>query len=177
MKYILLMYVPGERGDYLSSGWSKEHLDARMEYWYRLNKALRDSGELVAVETLAAPGLAKVVRAGKDISPTVTDGPFAESKEFLAGYWIVDVAAVDGAYAIAARAGWGLSSRPTSPFALSSVPRTRFRAGGWLEGTRRSSLGRMWCGFRRRSATTLSSRSRQARSGRSWNSLRGSKAA
>ena len=44
------------------------------------------------------------MRAGKSGAPEVTDGPFAEAKEFLAGYWIVDVESTDRAYAIAARA-------------------------------------------------------------------------
>jgi hypothetical protein len=58
---------------------------------------------LVAAEGLAWPDQAKVVRAGKDGAP-VTDGVFPEAKEFLAGYWIVDVESVERAYAIAARA-------------------------------------------------------------------------
>jgi hypothetical protein len=45
-----------------------------------------------------------VVRAGKNGAPEVTDGPFAEAKEFLAGYWIVDVESPTRAYEIAARA-------------------------------------------------------------------------
>jgi hypothetical protein len=58
---------------------------------------------LVAAEGLAGPDQAKVVRAGKDGEP-VTDGVFPESKEFLAGYWIVDVENPERADAIAARA-------------------------------------------------------------------------
>jgi hypothetical protein len=47
---------------------------------------------------------AKLVRAGKSGAPEVTDGPFAEAKEFLAGYWIVDVETPERAYAIAGKA-------------------------------------------------------------------------
>jgi hypothetical protein len=65
---------------------------------------LQRAGELVGAEGLAPPGQARVVRAGKGGAPEVTDGPFAESKEFLAGYWIVDVETAEQAYAIAARA-------------------------------------------------------------------------
>jgi hypothetical protein len=68
-----------------------------------LNNALRDAGELVSAEGLADPKQAKVVRAGKEGAP-ITDGVFAEAKEFLAGYWIVDVESPEAAYAIAARA-------------------------------------------------------------------------
>jgi hypothetical protein len=53
---------------------------------------------------LAPPGQARIVRAGSQGKPDVTDGPFAETKEFLAGYWIVDVESAEQAYAIAARA-------------------------------------------------------------------------
>jgi hypothetical protein len=66
-------------------------------------KALSESGELVAAEGLASPQEAKVVRAGKDGAP-ITDGVFPEAKEFLAGYWIVDVESPEQAYRIAARA-------------------------------------------------------------------------
>jgi hypothetical protein len=58
----------------------------------------------VGAEGLAAPGEAKIVRAGKNGVPAVTDGPFPESKEFLAGYWIVDVDKPQRAYEIAAKA-------------------------------------------------------------------------
>jgi hypothetical protein len=68
-----------------------------------LNKELHESGELVSAEGLSFPDQAKLVRAGKDGVP-VTDGVFPESKEFLAGYWIVDVDSPERAYAIAARA-------------------------------------------------------------------------
>jgi hypothetical protein len=68
-----------------------------------LNKELTDSGELIANEGLAGPEQAKVVRAGKSGTP-VTDGVFPESKEFLAGYWIIDVESAEQAYRIAARA-------------------------------------------------------------------------
>jgi len=64
---------------------------------------LRESGELVAAEGLACPDQAKLVRAGKDGRP-VTDGIFPESKEFLAGYWMVDVDSPERAYEIAAGA-------------------------------------------------------------------------
>ena len=50
------------------------------------------------------PSEARIVRATKDGPPAVTDGPFAEAKEFLAGYWIVSVDTPEEAYAIAARA-------------------------------------------------------------------------
>jgi hypothetical protein len=70
----------------------------------RFNKELTESGELVAAEGLAGPDEVKVVRAQKGGPPAVTDGPFAEAKEFLAGFWIVDVESPERAYELAARA-------------------------------------------------------------------------
>jgi hypothetical protein len=69
----------------------------------RLNKELQESGEWVFAEGLSFPDQAKLVRAGKDGTP-ITDGIFPEGKEFLAGFWIVNVASPERAYAIAARA-------------------------------------------------------------------------
>src|SRR5712664_4610532 len=66
-------------------------------------KKLGAAGELVAAEGLSGPDQAKLVRAGKDGKP-VTDGVFPEAKEFLAGYWIVDVESPERAYQIAAEA-------------------------------------------------------------------------
>jgi hypothetical protein len=66
-------------------------------------KRLAASGELASAEGLSGPDQARCVRAGKDGEP-VTDGIFPETKEFLAGYWIVDVDSPDRAYAIAAEA-------------------------------------------------------------------------
>ena len=70
----------------------------------RLNRELTEKGELVAVEGLTPPGQARVVRAAKDGAPAVTDGPFPEAKEFLAGFWIVEVDRAERAYEIAAKA-------------------------------------------------------------------------
>ena len=57
----------------------------------------------MAAEGLAGPDQARLVRAGQDGRP-ITDGVFPEAKEFLAGYWIVDVESTERAYAIAAEA-------------------------------------------------------------------------
>ena len=70
----------------------------------QFNKALKQAGELVGAEGLAGPEAARLVRAGANGAPEVTDGPFAEAKEFLAGYWIVDVDSTARAYEIAAHA-------------------------------------------------------------------------
>jgi hypothetical protein len=102
MKYILMMNCP--RNGYDSFGsMPKEDIHAHIGFMMGFNKALRETGELVSAEGLASPQEAKCVRAGKDGAP-ITDGVFPEAKEFLAGYWIVDVESPEQAYAIAARA-------------------------------------------------------------------------
>src|SRR5687767_11122775 len=98
MKYMLMMHAPC---DDRRSSWSPEDFQAHVGYMMRLDQALTDAGERVDGQGLAAPGEARLVRAGKDGAP-VTDGPFAEAKEFLAGYWIVEVDSPERAYEIAA---------------------------------------------------------------------------
>ena len=102
MKYILMMNCPKDGYDWFAS-LPKKDIQAHIAFMHSLNKSLRESGELVSTEGLADPKQAKIVRAGKDGAP-VTDGVFPEAKEFLAGYWIVDVETPEQAYAIAARA-------------------------------------------------------------------------
>lgn len=102
MKYILMMNTM-KAGCAGFPGWDKNALQAHMAHMIGMVKDLSASGELVSAEGLTFPDQAKLVRAGKDGMP-ITDGVFPESKEFLAGYWLVDVATPERAYAIAARA-------------------------------------------------------------------------
>lgn len=103
MKYMLMMHVPAGTGEYQISDWSPDDFKAHIAFMQRFNRELSDDGEFVAAEGLSAPGEAKRVRAGKNGTP-VTDGVFPESKEFLAGYWIIDVDRAERAYEIAAKA-------------------------------------------------------------------------
>src|SRR5713226_4388140 len=114
MKYILMMNCPKTGYDTFGA-WPKNDIQAHIGFMHSFNKALRESGELVSAEGLASPHEAKVVRAGKDGAP-ITDGVFPEAKEFLAGYWIVDVESPERAYEIAARlsAGPGPGGVPTN---------------------------------------------------------------
>ena len=99
MKYILLM--SGTRGGVEGyHAWSKQDIEAHMAILRRINKDLTLSEEFVATQGLAEPSEAKMVRGEKNGVP-VTDGIFPESKEFLLGYWIVDVVNAERAYAIA----------------------------------------------------------------------------
>src|SRR5947199_7010384 len=101
MKYILMMKTMKANGNPFP-GWTKEDIQRHIGFMMSLNKELRAAGELVSAEGLSFPDQAKLVRAGKDGVP-ITDGVFPESKEFLAGYWIVDVDSPERAYAIAAK--------------------------------------------------------------------------
>jgi hypothetical protein len=103
MKFMLMMHAPRGTGEYKVNDWSPEDLQAHMTFMHSLNRELMETGERVDAQGLAAPGEAKLVRAGKDGTP-VTDGPFAEAKEFLAGFWIVEVDTPERAYEIAAKA-------------------------------------------------------------------------
>lgn len=103
MKYILMMHAPFGTGDYQVQDWTPKDLEAHIDYMHGINRDLSEAGEMVAGEGLAPPGEARIVRAGETGSPLVTDGPFAETKEFLAGFWIVDVERAERAWEIAAR--------------------------------------------------------------------------
>jgi hypothetical protein len=102
MRYMLMMHAPRGKGDYQVSDWSPEDFKAHIAFMHRINQELTAAGEWVGGEGLAAPGEARIVRAGKGGTPAVTDGPFAESKEFLAGFWIVEVDNEQRAHEIAA---------------------------------------------------------------------------
>jgi hypothetical protein len=102
MKYILMMN--GKKSDFEGyASWSKEDIQASVAFMRTFSKELKDSGVFVSTEGLGWPSEAKLVRAGKDGAP-ITDGVFPESKEFLAGYWIIDVESPEQAYKIAAQA-------------------------------------------------------------------------
>jgi hypothetical protein len=105
MKFMLMMQFP--LGDWKTKGmeaWPAQDVQAHLAFLRRFNKELVEAGEFVRTEGLSGPEQLKVVRARKDGTPAITDGPFAESKEVLAGYWLVDVETPQRAYEIAARA-------------------------------------------------------------------------
>ena len=114
MKYILLMSGTRE-GVQGYHAWSKQDIEAHMAVLQGINKDLTVSREFIATQGLADPREARVVRGEKNGVP-VTDGIFPESKEFLLGYWIVDVASTERAYAIAGQisAAPGPGGKPTN---------------------------------------------------------------
>ncbi|CAN5863627.1 YciI family protein [soil metagenome] len=108
MKYILLMQFPlsGWKTETFDN-WPRADADRHMAFLRQLNEDLIASGEFVETKGLAGWEAARIVRAKGDGSPAVMDGPFAETKEFLAGWWIIDVASAERAYEIAAKASAG----------------------------------------------------------------------
>ena len=105
MKFMLMMQFP--LGDWKTKSieaWSSQEVKAHMDFLRRFNKELAETGEFVRTEGLGGPEQMKVVRAKKDGTAAITDGPFAETKELLAGYWVIDVETPQRAYEIAARA-------------------------------------------------------------------------
>ncbi len=101
MKYLLLM--SGTKAGVASyHTWAQSDRDIHMQTLGSIVKELAESGEFVATQGLTEPKEAKLVRGEKNGLP-VTDGIFPETKEFLLGYWIVDVATPERACAIAGR--------------------------------------------------------------------------
>ena len=103
MRYMLLMNYGGADCAPMTE-WTPGEISDHLDFQRRLGQELTERGELVDTQGLTAPELSKFVvskGAGKTV---VTDGPFPESKELLAGYWIVDVDALDRALEIAATA-------------------------------------------------------------------------
>ena len=114
MKYMLLMnYSPGVPP---ITEWAPEDIKASGAHMAAIYEELAASGELVGAEGLTGAEAAKIVTYDGVGAPVVTDGPFPESKEFLAGYWLVDVESEERAIEIAARtsAAPGPGGRPTA---------------------------------------------------------------
>ncbi len=101
MKYILLMSGT-QSGVKTYRAWSRQDADSHMAVLNSVRMDLTQSGEFVETNPLAGPENAMIVRGLTNGMP-ITDGIFPESKEFLLGYWIVDVATPERAHAIAAR--------------------------------------------------------------------------
>ncbi|MFI7073033.1 YciI family protein [Micromonospora sediminicola] len=82
--------------------WTAEEFRAHIDFMGEVNAKLVADGEFVQGEGLGGPQQARIVRAGANGAPVVTEGPFAETKEFLAGFWIVDCETPQRAAEIAA---------------------------------------------------------------------------
>lgn len=104
-RFLLLMnYGPAANCDVPMTQWPAEDVQAHLAFQQSLGQELTESGELVDAQGLSAPELARTVVFTGAGSPVITDGPYPESKELLAGYWMVDVESADRALEIAAKA-------------------------------------------------------------------------
>jgi hypothetical protein len=126
MKYMILTYASQQDYDAMSgsptanTGWSPEDFAAMGAFMESFNKELAESGELVETRALGAPVHTRRLQLQNGV-PVVTDGPYAETQEVLAGYWIVECESFDRATAIVSR----LSSCPTPPGAPAPVADVR----------------------------------------------------
>ena len=108
MKYMILTYASQQDYDAMggkptdTSAWSGEDFAAMAAFMESFNKELADSGELVATYGLTAPVHTRRVQL-QDGVPVVTDGPYAETQEVLAGYWVVECESFDRATELAAQ--------------------------------------------------------------------------
>ncbi|RJO69753.1 hypothetical protein D5S18_28010 [Nocardia panacis] len=108
MKYILLKHwAPSRNCDTFLPDWEPEEIKAHIDFQLALAEQLRQSGEFVDAQGLAGPEQARIVSSDGRSAPIITDGPFPETKEFLAGYWMIDVDSPERAYEIAALASAG----------------------------------------------------------------------
>jgi hypothetical protein len=82
--------------------WTQQDYAALGAFMNDFNQELVDSGELVETRGLSAPVHSRRIRLEERV-PVVTDGPYAESEEVLAGYWVIDCASFDRATEIASR--------------------------------------------------------------------------
>ncbi|ORT57940.1 YciI family protein [Streptomyces sp. CB03238] len=110
MKYLVM--VQGSQADYdamtgkasaHSPAWSEKDLQAMFAFMQEINDDLAESGEFVDGQGLAEPRRTRLVSLGEDGRPVITDGPYGETKELLAGYWVLDCASLDRVTEIAAR--------------------------------------------------------------------------
>ena len=101
MRYMMQMNVKG--GSYQMEGWEPKDIKAMVGFMDSFNAELKKNGQWVSGEGLVAPEFARIVKADDQGRPVVTDGPFAESKEFIAGFWIVKVKDEAEAFALAAK--------------------------------------------------------------------------
>ncbi len=108
MKYMILTYASQRDYDAMvgkessTTTWSAEDFAAMGVFMEEFNRELEESGELVETRGLAAPVHTRRLQLQSGV-PVVTDGPYAETQEVLAGYWIVECASFDRATTIAAR--------------------------------------------------------------------------
>jgi hypothetical protein len=139
-KYLLIVdFQPGVAETPMEE-WKPEEVEAHLDYYGLLRRELVASGELVQSEVLAGPDLAKVVTFDGLTAPVVTDGPFQEFKEWLAGFQVVDVDSEARAIEIAAKlsavpgpGGRSIEQPIQVRRIMDASPSTADEMGEWLE--------------------------------------------
>ncbi|MDQ0598999.1 hypothetical protein QF037_003344 [Streptomyces canus] len=110
MKYLVM--VQGTQADYEamrgkasanSPAWSEQEIQAMYAFMSAINDDLAESGEMVDGQGLAEPAKVRHVGLGPDGKAVITDGPYSETKELLAGYWVLDCASLERVTEIAER--------------------------------------------------------------------------
>jgi hypothetical protein len=102
MKYMILVYASQRDYAEMASSWTPERFAALGAFMEKFNAELTESGELVQTYGLTQPVHTRRIQV-KEGAPVVTDGPYAETTEVLAGFWIVDCDGFDRATEIAGR--------------------------------------------------------------------------
>jgi hypothetical protein len=124
MKYLVM--VQGTQADYEgmrgkasagSPAWSKQELSAMYAYMGAINDDLSESGELVDGNGLAEPAQTRLVTVGEDGRTVITDGPYSETKELMAGYWVLECESLERVTEIAERV-----TRCPGPEGLTNCP-------------------------------------------------------
>ncbi|MER6117292.1 hypothetical protein E6R60_29300 [Streptomyces sp. A0642] len=110
MKYLVM--VQGSQADYEamrgnasagSPAWSEEDVQAMFGFMGAVTNDLAESGELIDAQGLVEPAKTRLVTAGEDGRPVITDGPYGETKEVLAGYWVLECESLERVTEVAAR--------------------------------------------------------------------------
>ncbi|MEW2811983.1 YciI family protein [Streptomyces massasporeus] len=110
MKYLVM--VQGTQADYEamrgkasadSPAWSEEELQTMFAYMGAINDDLSESGEFIDGQGLAEPAQTRHVTLGDDGKAVITDGPYGETKELLAGYWVLECESLERVTEIADR--------------------------------------------------------------------------
>ncbi|MEU1848408.1 YciI family protein [Streptomyces sp. NPDC019990] len=110
MKYLVM--VQGSQADYeamrgrasaASPAWSEQEVQAMFAYMGAINDDLSETGEFVDGQGLAEPAQTRHVTVGDDGKAVITDGPYSETKELLAGYWVLECESLERVTEIADR--------------------------------------------------------------------------
>jgi hypothetical protein len=110
MKYLVM--VQGTQADYEamrgkaspgSPAWSEQEIQAMYAYMSAINDDLSETGEMIDGQGLAEPAQTRTVTLGDDGKAVITDGPYSETKELMAGYWLLECESLERVTEIADR--------------------------------------------------------------------------